>query len=116
MVLELWKKISVFCGNHDDLPVEQLPLLEPHDVNGRGLIYYNCPLCKNRVGMPDYEKMVNYIDNKLTSNQASSVVEDLTNHRWKVSKGIRYKILNHDTFDDTIKVSMYDSKEANRKI
>ena len=113
MVLDIWKKITVFCGNHEN---EEAPQLEPSDVNGRGLVYYTCPLCKNRIGMPDYEKMVNYIDKKLTSNQSNFIVEDLTDHRWKVSKGIQYKILRHDTFGGDIKVSMYDSKEANRRI
>ena len=107
MVLELWKKIKVFCANHEDETNE----LELKSINAHNILYYCCPHCSNRISMPDYDKMITKIDSLVTENVSNACMSNLTNTRWKTSKGIQYKVLEHDCATDEMKISVLNKQE-----
>ena len=111
MTKDLYKKTKVYCGN----PACSQEELGYQDVNGRGLIFFCCPVCGNRIGMPDYERMIDKIDKMqmedATAGNLPFAMHVLTNVEWKNRQGIKYKILEHDWATQSIKVSVFNEPD-----
>ncbi len=106
-----WKDTTLVCGNHKE--TGDFPKMEL-DTSSR-LLAYVCPkcsalnrkddepVCKNRLTVYDYEKMLDHIASLVADADANDEVLNLNNYRWK-RKTTEFKVLKHDGNSMTISV------------
>ena len=105
-----WQKTKLICKCHGDDLSHEMVL----EQIGKSLEYI-CPAyfedrrkegesqCKNRLSLPDHEKILNHIADTLISGAMNDEVINLTNHSWK-RKGISYTCTKYS--DDEIIVTV----------
>ena len=108
IVKNLWKKVFIYCGCHD----EKVALIP----NEKGTtLFYSCPkyynsnrkpgekACMNRIKMDDYQNVVEHIGDILAKNELNHVAEDLCGHKWS-KRNISYEIFNTANSEYHVKV------------
>lgn len=113
MVQNLWKKIILVCGCHKEEVVMQL-------IDGPSSLFYACPkyypenrmqgerACANRINLVDYEKMVDFLSEKIEDALLNGAKENLTHTSWVYKKTIEFEVIEHT--EDYIKVKMKNKK------
>lgn len=118
MVSHLWDKIELYCNNgHDSLVKMDLVPMGKHQT-----LYYACPkgfdadrnenepMCRNRVSVKEFEKILDHISSILYDAEMNNEVINLQNIKW-TQKGIRCYIFEHN---DKIKVLVYNRNEVEK--
>ena len=102
MITNLWNKIDVFCGCHDECsPVRLIPHEGPHSM------FYSCPkyypenrneneiACANRLNLIELEEAIERISREMEDGGTFSVV-NLRGFKWKNKKSTEFKVIRHD--------------------
>lgn len=111
MITNLWGFTKLVCGNH---PNESNPPELVLKQTGK-MVYYGCPTyspkrpndsCRNAITTRDYEKMLEYLSDKINSAYLNLQTINLTNHQWQTNnKKITFKVIEHNNFGITIMVT-----------
>lgn len=113
MVKNMWKQIVLVCGCHEEEVIMNI-------IQGPSSLFYACPkyypenrengerACANRINLVDYEKMVDYLSDKIEESLLEGNKEDLTNLNWVYKGVIEFKVLEHK--NGMIKVRMKNKK------
>jgi hypothetical protein len=100
MISKFWSDIELYCANGHDEPQK----MELEQVGK--LLYYVCPkghskncdinepVCKNRLSIVDFEKMIDYLDKMITESVQNGEELNLTNYKWK-KKLLSFHIIEH---------------------
>ena len=105
MVSNLFKKVKMVCKAHPDAE------LICDSENGRNLVFYKCLHCDNQITMLEYEAMIDKLDHFLVKENSLSFgsFTNLTGRAWSNTKGVHYKIKNHDLVTGNILVEIDNS-------
>lgn len=127
MIVNLWQRVKLHCGNHDG----DAPLMEPHaaaDSNTARSLYgnsamnmfYSCPkyypenrgdgepCCRNHISMKEFETMLDKISGELEKAQKNDMTCDLKGLQWKSKSGVVYMVTKHK--EDEIDVTCINTK------
>lgn len=115
MIINLWSKIHLICGNHGDSNEE---IMAPHEAassntarslygNAAMNMFYSCPkyypdnreegepCCRNHISMKEFEGMLAYLSNTLETAQKTGTTMNLSGLTWKSKAGVEYTVLRH---------------------
>lgn len=114
MIVNLWSKIHLICGNHDGKEIMMVPHEAASSAMSRSLygntsmnMFYSCPkyypenreegepCCRNHISMKEFEGMLTHISDILENAQKSGGTMDLTGLKWKSKAGVEYTILRY---------------------
>lgn len=119
MIINLWQKIRLFCGNHEEMEGKSYPHMTPHAAaesetaramygNSTMNMFYSCPkyypdgrdenepACRNHISMKEFEGMLDKIASEIEKAQRNDTVTDLVGMRWKSKSGVEYRIIRSD--------------------
>lgn len=117
MVVNLWQRVRLFCGNHEK-DENGYPRMTPHEAassaTSRGLygagvqnMFYACPryypdareegepACRNHISMKEFENMLDYISGIIEKANRADEICDLTGLSWKSKTGTEFKVIKH---------------------
>lgn len=115
MIINLWSKIRLVCGNHGENEEE---LMLPHEAASSNMsrslygnasmnMFYSCPkyypenrakdepCCRNHISMKEFEGMLSYLSSTLEDAQLNGSTMNLTGLKWKSKTGVEYHVLSH---------------------
>lgn len=110
MIKNLWKHITLVCGNHHKEEVIM-------DLkSGPMSLFYACPkyypenrtkeerACVNRLNLVDFEKMLDHMTKKIEDDMDQNIETNLTGYQYRDRKGTQYTVLEHSKDDLKIEV------------
>lgn len=110
MIKNLWKHITLTCGNgHTEEVVMDLK-------QGPLSLFYACPkyypenrkekerACANRLNLVDFEKMLDHMTEKIEKGMDQGIEINLTGYQYRDRKGTQYTVLKHSKDDLKIEV------------
>ena len=110
MIKNLWKHITLTCGNgHTEEVVMDLK-------QGPLSLFYACPkyypenrkekerACANRLNLVDFEKMLDHMTEKIEKGMDQGIEVNLTGYQYRDRKGTQYTVLKHSKDDLMIEV------------
>lgn len=122
MIVNLWQKVRLLCGNHD--PGEAgLPQMTPHEASDSAVsrslygnnmkMFYSCPkyypseraegepACRNHISMKEFENMLDVIAGEIEKANRADEMCDLLGFSWKSKAGAEFRIsaFNEDRID-----------------
>ena len=110
MIKNLWKHITLTCGNgHTEEVVMDLK-------QGPLSLFYACPkyypenrkekerACANRLNLVDFEKMLDHMTEKIEKGMDQGIEVNLTGYQYRDRKGTQYTVLKHTNDDLKIEV------------
>lgn len=128
MIINLWSKIQLICGNHSDGDEE---IMTPHEAasskmsrslygNSSMNMFYSCPkyypenrkddapCCRNHISMKEFEGMLTYLSKTLEDAQLNGGTMDLTGLKWKSKSGVEYHVISYS--DSAIRVKCLNKR------
>ena len=108
LITGFWKTVNFYCKNHPEHPM----VLR----QGAYSAYYGCEHefddkepCHNRLNVIDAEKALQKLMDNITGAALMDDMPDLTNYKFS-KNGIDYKVINHDTYSDSISLLVDNQK------
>lgn len=117
MIKNFWNNIRIFCGNHRENHTIELM---PHEGAEGMDMFYSCPkyypesrsedekACGNRINLIEYQKMVEYLSDKIEDAEEERKTVNLTGYQWSNKRGITFTVLRHDK--EHIDVLVYNKR------
>lgn len=118
MVVNLWEKVRLYCGNHEKVDGVKLPHMTPHEAGSSatsvGLygnnmkMFYACPryypsereegepACRNHISMKEFENMLSFISGEIEKANRNDEMVDLVGLSWKSKNGVQFEITKYN--------------------
>ena len=121
MIRNLWTKVCLYCGNHENASVKMEPHEAPASVISQRLygysekiMFYTCPkyypehrsenevCCRNHISVNEFEKMLAYFSDEMEAQLQKGAIPTLTGLKWKSRAGVEYRVIRQS--DDHLDV------------
>ena len=112
MQTNMWSRITLLCGNHEDgCHPEMMPHAPAEGSISRGLygaqtnMFYSCPryypenrdpgepCCRNHISIKEFEGIITHLDRATDKIESLGGTVDLTGERWRSKSGVEYKVV-----------------------
>ena len=116
MILNIWSRVRLFCGNHgDDYSIEMVPHEAATSAISQRLygsseknMFYACPkyypenresgekCCRNHISVAEFEKMLNHITELMEEDALLGAETNIVGAKWKSRSGVEYRVIHQN--------------------
>lgn len=115
MIINLWTKVRLYCGNHPD--TDEKTEMRPHEAPSGNMarslygsqlnMFYACPkyyqenradgekLCRNHISTKEFEGMLNHLAGILEKGEEYGGTINLVGEEWSSRQGVKFKVVKH---------------------